>query len=124
MQWMQVSQKGKRGHGDGVDEGGSHLEPDDLMGLTVSQHVSLRVSTTLVSVPILVAPPCSCLLLHMSSVLTLTDHRLCLAKIDWKLAMLHSPDVACAKLVYLHACDVCLLFSSAACPSARQSWTG
>ena len=45
---LQVSQKGKRGHGDGGDEGGSHLDPDDLMGLTVSQHVSLRVSATLV----------------------------------------------------------------------------
>lgn len=42
-----MSQKGKRGHGDGGDEGGSHLDPDDLMGLTVSQHVSLRVSTTM-----------------------------------------------------------------------------
>ncbi|KAL3130823.1 hypothetical protein ABBQ38_000158 [Trebouxia sp. C0009 RCD-2024] len=36
----QVSQKGKKG--DGGEDGGSHLEPDDLMGLTVSQHVSLR----------------------------------------------------------------------------------
>ena len=42
--WLQVSQKGKRSHGDGGDDGGSHLDPEDLMGLTVSQHVSLRVS--------------------------------------------------------------------------------
>ena len=42
LQVVQVSQKGKKG--DGGEDGGSHLEPDDLMGLTVSQHVSLRVS--------------------------------------------------------------------------------
>ena len=41
---MQVSQKGKRGHNEGVEEGGAHLEQEDLMGLTVSQHVSLMVS--------------------------------------------------------------------------------
>ena len=49
-----MSQKGKRGHGDGGDEGGSHLDPDDLMGLTVSQHVSLRVSV--VKLQDLIAP--------------------------------------------------------------------
>lgn len=68
---MQVSQKGKKG--DGGEDGGSHLEPDDLMGLTVSQHVSLRVSATLINCPHLlhlladkwrllcpVNPTCSC----------------------------------------------------------------
>ena len=57
---LQVSQKGKRGHGDVGDEGGSHLDPDDLMGLTVSQHVSLRVSATLMDFPTPLA-----LLLHL-----------------------------------------------------------
>lgn len=37
----QVSQKGKRGHNEGVEDGGAHLEQEDLMGLTVSQSVSL-----------------------------------------------------------------------------------
>lgn len=38
----QVSQRGKRGHNDGGEEAAGHLEQDDLMGLTVTQHVSLR----------------------------------------------------------------------------------
>lgn len=50
---MQVSQKGKKG--DGGEEGGSHLEPEDLVGLTVSQHVSLRVSRNPMQPPIPVA---------------------------------------------------------------------
>ena len=60
---LQVSQKGKRGHGDGVDEGGSHLEPNDLMGLTVSQHVSLRVSATLMDFASPVVFFCTCICL-------------------------------------------------------------
>lgn len=38
----QVSQKGKRGHSEGVEEGGAQLEQEDLMGLTITQHVSPR----------------------------------------------------------------------------------
>ena len=44
---MQVSQKGKRGHSEGVEEGGAQLEQEDLMGLTITQHVSPRVSVSL-----------------------------------------------------------------------------
>ena len=44
---VQVSQRGKRGLSfDGAEEGGPQLEQEDLMGLPVSQHVSLRVSLT------------------------------------------------------------------------------
>lgn len=84
---LQVSQKGKRGHGDGADEGGSHLDPDDLMGLTVSQHVSLRVSAPLMDFPTPIAffvpLPASCLL-SPAAVLSLmvterATHHLCMS---------------------------------------------